>query len=652
MSSTFRFHSQVNELVPSNATYTFPTQSTKVNKQVVKLVPKNGSTFTSGQIIRIEFPSDNYLNVLNSVLQFDVSVGRAPVYVTAPLSASQVGNATLSDFTLNSDQIVSFICSQSAGTTALIGAAQAGTAPASLTNAYGSFDGMVLTVHRQGLTYSAVIAHSEVLKKTVTNDYYTIVLYLSTPLPCGQIQGITTGSTATGDVLAFHYPQTWQRGGAQNAIKRLRVIYGSLVLEDLYEYKTLVRIMYECGVPTSYSKSHGQVYEGMYTTGGRDWQVTGRTTGSAQPLNYIDYVNENGFNGAGTNLASNAKVKDVIAAQTQILGKIATSSADLAKLDLVPGLQVSNAGVYAATTPPVYPTGFNYGSRTYTLNLMSGLFTQHKLIPLKWMAAQLVIELTMATPEDCVLSPQSTSATPMTLQYSNVNYIAEMLEFDSTYDTGLYDGLKSAGVPIKFGTFHFHTFNMTGNNQIIQIHERSRSVKAAFAVMRTTLPNSVLYDSDRFFVDSGSTFGTTNGELLYPGCGSIDTFQWRVGGRYYPAQPVRCQFGGAEALMELGKALDNVGDYTRSSQITARGWTEGGQFIMACAFENNGVFPDTIAGINAEEQSDIALAIIADANIPAAYSATTVPNNKKVDVFMYIDSLAIVRDGNIVDLIL
>jgi hypothetical protein len=37
MSSTFRYHSQVNEIVPANATYTFPTQSTKVNKQVTKV---------------------------------------------------------------------------------------------------------------------------------------------------------------------------------------------------------------------------------------------------------------------------------------------------------------------------------------------------------------------------------------------------------------------------------------------------------------------------------------------------------------------------------------------------------------------------------------------------------------------------------------
>lgn len=60
MASTFKYHSQVDEVVPWQATYTFPTQATKVNKQTVKLVPKNGSTFTSGNIVRIEFPAGSF----------------------------------------------------------------------------------------------------------------------------------------------------------------------------------------------------------------------------------------------------------------------------------------------------------------------------------------------------------------------------------------------------------------------------------------------------------------------------------------------------------------------------------------------------------------------------------------------------------------
>jgi hypothetical protein len=345
-------------------------------------------------------------------------------------------------------------------------------------------------------------------------------------------------------------------------------------------------------------------------------------------------------NPAAADVLANSKA---LVLQSQILNQVATPSTYLSRLDNVPLSYVNSSGSYQSTPG----TLFNYGQKTYAINLLSGIFTQKKLIPLKWMAAQLVIELTLATPEDCFLSTTTSNTLTYTLQ--NVNYIAEMLEFDSTYDTGLYDGLRTVGIPIKYGTFHFHTFNLTGTNQIVQIHERSRSVKACLAVIRTTQSNSLLYDSDRFFASVGETFDTTTGMITSPANGTIDTFQFRVGGRYYPAQPVRCQFGGAEALIEIQKVLDNLGDYTKGSQVTQRNWVSAGPgtssaFIIGCEFENTDVFPDTIAGINAEEQSDIALQLIFDTNGTVT--------NKKLDLFMYVDALMLVREGNIVDMVI
>lgn len=44
----------------------------------------------------------------------------------------------------------------------------------------------------------------------------------------------------------------------------------------------------------------------------------------------------------------------------------------------------------------------------------------------------------------------------------NVNFIAEMVEFDSTYDYAFYQGLQQ-GVPLHFSSWHFHNFTLTGN---------------------------------------------------------------------------------------------------------------------------------------------------------------------------------------------
>jgi hypothetical protein len=476
MSSTFKFHSQVNETVPWQAQYAFPTQATRVNKQTVKLPPKNGSSFTPGNIIRIEFPADNYLNTLNSVLSLDFAF-----------------------------------------------------------------------------------------------------------------------STATGS-------PRFQRGGAQNLIKRLRVLYGSLVLEDIQEYHTLVRIFTEAGVQNDYMSSIGTILDGMYDTKlcSPDADAAGSATSKTG-------VASSGFIDTTSTTTLATTITDSLVRPSQ------TVAVDL-----------------GGTT-----------ERTYCLNLMSGLLTCKKLIPLKWMAAQLAIEITLSDVADCAL--YSTGTPSYTV--NNVNYIAEMLEFDSTYDTAFYAGLSNGGVPLKFASWHFHSFNVSGNSAVLQIHERARSVKSAFAVSRSTDTPSGVIDTDRFFHALGSTY--SSGAIANATTGQVAEFQWRVGGRYYPSQPVRASKGGAEALVELLKCINALGDYTRAAAIDYKNWTSdssgnGSKFIMACEFENTDVMPDTIAGINAEEQSDIALSITCNGAATA----------KKVDVFMYYDSLLIVRDGNVVDLVL
>lgn len=444
MASTFKFHSQVNETVPWQAQYTFPTQATRVNKQIVKLPPKNGSQFTAGNIIRIEFPADNYLNVLNSVVAFDLK----PTFAVSTLG-----------------------------------------------------------------------------------------------LP---------------------------KHGAHSLIKRLRILYGSLVLEDIQEYSTLVRIFTDLGVQPEYSSSVGAILDGM---------------GS----------------GSGVSLTNN-----------------------------VP--------------------------RSFCLNLLSGLLTCKKLIPLKWMAAQFAIEITLNSGAEAFIAAPTTTGGTYTVD--NVNFIAEMLEFDSTYDTAFYAGLVQGGVPLKFASWHYHTTNVTNAMTSAQIHERSRSVKAGFAVLRQN-NTSVAADANTFFnslSSSVATSGGSDGAFTPDGAGALSEFQWRVGGRYYPSQPVSLAKGAPEALVEAMKTINSLGDYRMATGLTPTSWggisTAGAQegratdLVICSEFENTDVMPDSIAGINAEEQSDINL------TIKAAAGPSGAQGGFKLDIFMHYDCLLIVRDGNVVDLVM
>lgn len=580
MSSTFKFHSTINEVVPWQAQYAFPTQSTKIAKQTVKLVPKNGNTFGRNQVVRIEFPAENYLNVLNSVLQFDVTLN-AP----SPVWVATVATGVLSDTRTQ------WIIAKGNLT------ATTGSNPSD--NVRGIYAG-----HPIRLTTSTGAVYWNVIDRC-DQDNVNVIFSFTQPWP------IALGVAATTSIAVF--PQvTMQNGGAHCFFSRLRVMYGSLVLEDIQEYHTLVRMLYEVAVQRDYAASQGQILDGM---------------AGSTPLDYGAHVGKAGYGSRASNVSSG--------------GGIAQSL-------LMPGLR-----------------------RTFCLNLLSGLLTQKKLVPLKWMASQLVIELTVSNELDALVgssgAPAGTIvAAPSSLTYNltDVNYVAELLEFDSAFDTAFWGGLQQMGVPLKFASWHFHSFPMSGTNQTFQIHERSRSVKAAFAVARSTQAASAAYDSDRFFSDLGQTFnadGTLN-HLNAAGTAvqaiPIESFQWRVGGRYYPAQPVRCLYGASEAYLELSKALDNLGDYTRGSKIDAYKWAayytdratdiqahSGGEaFIMACGFENTDVSPGTIAGINAEEQSDIAL------NVKCRGSDA--PAQKKLDIFMYFDALLVVRPGNNVELIM
>lgn len=586
MSSTFKYHSQVNEVVPWQASYTFPSQATKVNKQTVKLVPKNGSSFSQGQIVRIEFPSDNYLNALNSVLQFDMQLHSTPVFTSGTLTG---GTMTSTTFTV---------------TTTQLGTASSGAYPTT-------------NLDYQGYIFASTKTTTGTTEYAIVQSYYYDGSANHTFTFAGN--GIQTPSVTT-TVVSLYPPYFFQRGGAQNLIKRLRIMYGSLVLEDIYEYKTLVRMLFETGVSQDYAQTHGQIVDGMY--------------GSA-----FQEVEQDSLK-----LASQFRTAAATASSLSVGSQmsIITPGTYIAALQLAPPV--------LATGSPVTSTSFvtstkdvRYrGTNTFCINLLSGCLTQKKLLPLKWMAAQFAIEITLATEADCFLSPSS--VTP-TYYINNVNFIAEMLEFDSAYDTAFYDGLRSRGVPIKFSSFHFHSFNISGQNNTIQIHERARSVKFGLAVARDSNAVSILHDSDRFFHDLGASFSA--GVVTNPGKGQVSQFQWRVGGRYYPSQPVRALYGGPEAYIELQKVLDNLGDYTRGSMITANRWTchnagIGSTFIMAAPFENVDIYPDTISGINAEEQSDIALNIVTEEDIVS----------KKLDVFMAYDALIIVRDGNVLDLVL
>ncbi len=149
--------------------------------------------------------------------------------------------------------------------------------------------------------------------------------------------------------------------------------------------------------------------------------------------------------------------------------------------------------------------GVTLNPRRYQINLGAGLFTQDKLIPLKWMASQLAVELYLESPVSCIIADTYSTSLP-DYELDQVNFVAEMLEFDSSYDAAFLNGLKGDGVPLKICSWHTFTFaNAAAASLNLQIQERSRSVKAAFMVQTPAQTAASAVDTKAMLMTSGST---------------------------------------------------------------------------------------------------------------------------------------------------
>lgn len=530
MSAHFKWYPASEEVVvPWNARYSFPSQSNKAVKITPRIPPKNGAVFAPGQVMRLEFPAQGYVNPLNTTLEFDVTL---------------------------------------------------------------------------------------------------------------------FGAGGTTEFTRF-------QNNIQSIFSRVRLLYGATPLEDMINYNVIVRSLTEWTATNQHmTMDQTSIAEGI---GG--CVVASCTDGAFGLLNtrqkYVQGISKS--SGAGVTW---------------------TTGNDLGNVP-----NGSNAAIPSGITG----NGTQGVTRRYQINFALGLFTQDKLIPTKFMASQLAIEITLEQAAACIYSSGVTAGTAIpTYGVGNVNLIPEILEFDASYDSMFLAGLRDGGVPLKFSSWHTFIFSSgSASNINLLVQERSRSVKALFAVQRRQQP--------LFNTDSHTTFFDTSNN----GQSALQNYQFRIGGRYFPAAPVQCSAnvgsalsnGGAEAYVELSKALNIVGDYRLSSTCNTTKWAlqnaggvlqeydysqkllnfgadgvsimafqeTGGNsfcadigsqcFAMAVDLEtSNGV---EISGLNAEEQSDIAL--IANWTKPQITGASNTPSS--LEVYSYYDAMIVLRENNVLELI-
>jgi len=415
----------------------------------------------------------------------------------------------------------------------------------------------------------------------------------------------------------------------QSIFSRVRILYGSNTLEDIPGYNIVVRALTEWTSSSQKDFNQTSINEGI--------------GGTADSLNV--------------------------------------------RKTYIQGLDYSGATVAAAPNGGgIAPVAYMTCTRRYCIQLACGLFNQEKLIPTKWMASQFAIESTVAQLRECTIynTVGITTTGEPSFSIENVNLVPEILDFEPSYDATFLMGLQNGGVPIKYSSWHRYQFACTGSVQNLQIAERAKSIKAIFAVMRRAVP---LANTDNGALLTSTTTNST--------ATTLNSFQFRIGGRYFPAAPVQCSAvngtgaltpQGAEAYMELAKALNIVGDYRLSTFVNPFTFgsvsaPDGGgiypqegdhqfsftkydmngvlvasanygattitkpipsaNFAMAASLETSNGFE--VSGLNGEEQSDISLI--------ANYSGGQDKDNFQYEVYVLYDAMLILKENNTMELI-
>lgn len=371
----------------------------------------------------------------------------------------------------------------------------------------------------------------------------------------------------------------------QSIFSRVRLLYGATPIEDIIGYNQIVRSITEwTGASTENTICQTSINEGIggYVMGRSGSlsdvdadRVTVATRNASLPG--LVPVRQAYIHGVSTHISANSA-----ASQTSPVGAgFGTVPAGTAAVSPAIGTGATQAFLLT-TTEPV---------KRYTVQFALGLFNQPKLIPTKFMASQLSIEITLANPSECMIATSASSAntvndsdsiagvadsganvlTTTSYQLTNINLIPEILEFDASYDEMFLKGLMNGGVPIKFSTWNNYKSTSASTSVNIQIQERGRSVKSIFALQRR--------DPTNFGTDSGASFFCTS-TTGTAGSNTLQEYQYRIGGRYFPASPVQnatvvggaVSNGGGESWIELSKALNTLGDARLATPCNVLKW--------------------------------------------------------------------------------
>lgn len=281
----------------------------------------------------------------------------------------------------------------------------------------------------------------------------------------------TDASATTKGIVSSPLRYWLNSAGAMGVIRRLRILSATgQQLEDIDDYNALQSLMVDLQCSENYVKSHLKARAGV----GLAQVAVTATGGLAQPQ--TDYF---------------------------------------------------EAGV--ANSDGVLAAGTATSTRSYSINLMSGLLQQTKYLPLLATKGGIQIEITLEEPNVVFAFPHARAGDAISYSLSNVEYVAELIDFGPEFNMRFLQMLQAVGgVRMSGTTFRTHvgSFSKGQASPVLSISERARSIKSIFTIMRRGDKYNKINEESVGDRDAG---GDGGGDLSY---------QYRVGSLTYPDHPI------------------------------------------------------------------------------------------------------------------
>ena len=206
------------------------------------------------------------------------------------------------------------------------------------------------------------------------------------------------------------------------------------------------------------------------------------------------------------------------------------------------GQMIDNTGNRAVRNAAMaHPKGSMFNSGFDCSGILSG--ANEHLLPLSFFQGPMTIELTLDSFKNCFVGSDFNSTTSASYVIDNVEYHANVLSADPSYNAKFSQQLRERGIDMSFSTYKTHNTTLPDANSVdLSISQNAASIKGVFHVLR----DSAKYQSAKF--DSLSTYKS----------GGLKEVQWDLGGMQYPQTPLKLQSDGVTNAYSHGLMSFNM----------------------------------------------------------------------------------------------